>query len=63
MTDHLKCRYCQYQVAPWWRKKNGDSVSGWIRLLRHVEYRHRQEFMDEQAKRQVRNSIIEQLTE
>lgn len=64
MTDHyIKCRYCAYQVLPWRRKRNGDSVSGWARLLHHVEHRHRQEFLDEQTKRDARPSIIEQLTE
>lgn len=59
----IKCRYCAYQVRPWRRTRTGDSVSGWARLLCHVQYRHRKEFLDEQAKQQVRRSIIEQLTE
>lgn len=41
MVSKLQCRYCDYTVPAWrWSKTTSLPISGWNRLVSHIENRH-----------------------
>lgn len=36
----IKCRWCSWTTANWYRTKDGQNKSGWPRLRAHMEGAH-----------------------
>lgn len=38
--DFYKCKFCDFQVAKWWRSPSGKSLNGLHVIYGHVETEH-----------------------
>lgn len=45
MSDHLKCKLCNFTVKKFWKNKKGELRSGQKLLKAHFEIEHMDEYL------------------